>query len=173
MFGFKQLAHRQAVAGNLRRTTANIWNMVSVVNFSNDEYKGSQQAPAQQQIINPSSGLTSCNSHEKLKMDVRQMQKVSVYDILCAAITPRPIAFVSTCSTDGKVKNLAMFSFFMPVTSEPPTLAFSITRKRDDSMKDTLVNILETKHFVVNHCASSVFDKGYQGKPYIHTQFTR
>ena len=62
-----------------------------------------------------------------VEMDVRMMDRVARYRLLCAAIVPRPIAVVSTCSTN-QVHNLAAFSFFMPVTSEPPTLALSITR---------------------------------------------
>nr|XP_006820333.1 PREDICTED: uncharacterized protein LOC102803232 [Saccoglossus kowalevskii] len=68
------------------------------------------------------------SNHKKLHIDTKDMDSCSVYDILCASIVPRPIAFVSTCSLKDKVNNLAAFSFFMPVTSVPPTLAFSITR---------------------------------------------
>ncbi|XP_070558967.1 uncharacterized protein aq_928-like [Ptychodera flava] len=55
-----------------------------------------------------------------------------------------------------------MFSFssVSPVNHQP--LAFSITRKKTHGTKDTLVNILDTGHFVVNHTVQSVFDKGYQ-----------
>ena len=61
------------------------------------------------------------------EMDLQEMDMRSRYRLLCSSIVPRPIAFVSTCSTDG-VYNLAAFSFFMPVTADPPSIAFSITR---------------------------------------------
>ena len=72
--------------------------------------------------------------------------------ILTGVVVPRPIAFVSTRSTDGVV-NLAPYSFFNAVAYNPPTLVFSSSRKApgwDDKRKDTLTNIEETGEFVVN-----------------------
>ena len=72
------------------------------------------------------------------------------YKLMIGSILPRPIAFVSTISKDG-INNLAPFSFFNGITSNPPTICFSPARKRSDgSKKDTLVNIEDTKEFVVN-----------------------
>lgn len=67
------------------------------------------------------------------------------YKLLIGAIVPRPIAFVSTLSKDGK-PNLAPFSFFSGVASEPPTLLFCPANQTDAAAtpKDTLRNILET-----------------------------
>lgn len=59
------------------------------------------------------------------------------------------------------IKNLAPLSFFNCVTSEPPTVMFSITRKRDGSKKDTLVNIESGKDFVINHVTRDIFPKVY------------
>jgi flavin reductase (DIM6/NTAB) family NADH-FMN oxidoreductase RutF len=71
------------------------------------------------------------------------------YKIMIGAIVPRPIAFVSTISGAG-VGNVAPFSFFNGVSSEPPCLVFSVTRKSNGDKKDTLRNIEETRGFVVN-----------------------
>lgn len=71
------------------------------------------------------------------------------YRWMIAAIVPRPIAFVSTVSPEG-VTNLAPFSFFNGVSSEPPVLSVAISRKRDGSEKDTWRNIEATGEFVVN-----------------------
>jgi len=71
-----------------------------------------------------------------------------IYQWMIGCIMPRPIAFVSTLSRDG-VLNLAPFSYFNGVTSNPPTLCFAPARKRDGSKKDTLINIEQTKEFVV------------------------
>ena len=62
---------------------------------------------------------------------------------------PRPIAWVSTRSATG-IANLAPYSFFTAVGSRPPTLLFCPANRRDGTAKDSLVNILETKQFVVN-----------------------
>jgi hypothetical protein len=63
-------------------------------------------------------------------VDFSKVDNTTRYKILCASILPRPIALVSSLSKDGLVPNLAIFAFFMPVTSDrdPPTLAFSVTR---------------------------------------------
>lgn len=64
-------------------------------------------------------------------------------------IVPRPIAWVSSMSSEGVV-NLAPFSFFNGITSRPPTLMFVPVTKIDGTPKDTLRNIEATKEFVVN-----------------------
>lgn len=61
------------------------------------------------------------------------------YKLLIGAIVPRPIAWVSTLSTDGR-HNLAPFSFFAGVGSNPMTLLFCPASKPDGSEKDSLRN---------------------------------
>lgn len=61
------------------------------------------------------------------------------YKLLIGCIVPRPIAFVSTISPDGRF-NLAPFSFFNGVGSNPMTLLFCPANKPDGSEKDTLAN---------------------------------
>ncbi len=69
-------------------------------------------------------------------------------------IVPRPIAFVSTRGQDGRT-NLAPFSYFMGVASEPPMLAISV-HDRDGAPKDTARNIHETGEFVVNAATEDI-----------------
>lgn len=72
------------------------------------------------------------------------------YKLMIGSILPRPIAFISTISKGG-IYNLAPFSFFTGVTSDPPTICFSPTRRGSDgSSKDTVNNIKDTGEFVVN-----------------------
>ncbi|HBY64111.1 MAG TPA: flavin reductase family protein [Solibacterales bacterium] len=69
---------------------------------------------------------------------------------MVGVIVPRPIAFVSSLSTEG-VRNLAPFSFFTAVSANPPVICFSpMVRGSDGSLKDTLRNIEATGEFVVN-----------------------
>lgn len=58
-------------------------------------------------------------------------------------IVPRPIARVVTESADG-VTNVAPFSYFTGVSSEPPLVMISVQYQSDGSLKDTLRNIRET-----------------------------
>ena len=72
-----------------------------------------------------------------------------VYATMIRAITPRPIAWVSTVSPAG-VTNLAPFSYFSGICSSPAALMFSPVNRPDGSPKDTLVNIRSNGEFVVN-----------------------
>jgi flavin reductase (DIM6/NTAB) family NADH-FMN oxidoreductase RutF len=61
------------------------------------------------------------------------------YKLLIGGIVPRPIAFVSTVSPQGKY-NLAPFSFFCAVGSNPMTMLFCPANKQDGTEKDSLLN---------------------------------
>ena len=72
------------------------------------------------------------------------------HKIMIGSILPRPIALVSTISLDGK-NNLAPFSYFNGVCSNPPSIMFAPARRGyDGKTKDTLNNIESTKEFVIN-----------------------
>lgn len=75
--------------------------------------------------------------------------RVDVYATMIRCIAPRPIAWVSTISREG-VYNLAPFSFFTGVSSNPPAICFVTSRQDDGTKKGTLLNIEATGHFVVN-----------------------
>jgi len=71
-----------------------------------------------------------------------------VYRLAISFVNPRPIALVSSISSDG-VPNLAPFSFFNMVSANPPVLVVCPSRHRDSRKKDTLANIEATREFVV------------------------
>lgn len=72
------------------------------------------------------------------------------YKLLNGSVVPRPIAFVSSMSADGAL-NLAPFSFFNVVASNPMSVVFSVMRRgAEGGLKDTLRNIEETRDYVVN-----------------------
>lgn len=69
---------------------------------------------------------------------------------LLGAVAPRPICFASTMDNEGN-PNLSPFSFFNVFGSKPPILIFSPARRvRDNTIKHTLENVLETKEVVIN-----------------------
>jgi len=82
-------------------------------------------------------------------IDPKSLSQREIYTLMVSIIVPRPIALVSTCSSEG-VGNLAPFSFYNGVSSKPPCLMFSCAIGRDGAKKDTLRNIEETEEFVVN-----------------------
>jgi flavin reductase (DIM6/NTAB) family NADH-FMN oxidoreductase RutF len=88
-------------------------------------------------------------------LDPSLMDWKEAYRIANGSVLPRPIAFVSTISSNG-VPNLAPFSFFTVVAANPLTLAFCpMRRDGDGAKKDTLVNIEATGEFVINIVSES------------------
>ena len=74
-------------------------------------------------------------------VDPGSTDNASVYKLLIGSVVPRPIAFVSTISTEGAF-NAASFSFFTVASSNPPVVVFTVgNRKTPDPRKDTLRNI--------------------------------
>ncbi|MHC4128634.1 MAG: flavin reductase family protein [Planctomycetota bacterium] len=77
------------------------------------------------------------------------------YKLMIGCVVPRPIALVSTVSADGRF-NLAPFSFFNGVGSNPMTVMFCPANRPDDGGdKDTLRNCKPSEEggvgqFVVN-----------------------
>ena len=82
-----------------------------------------------------------------------------IHKLMIGSIVPRPIAFVSTISKNKK-NNIAPFSYFNGVCSNPPTIMFAPARRGwDGSEKDTLINIRDTKEFVVNIVSESITEQ--------------
>jgi flavin reductase (DIM6/NTAB) family NADH-FMN oxidoreductase RutF len=71
------------------------------------------------------------------------------YKLLIGSVIPRPVAWVSTMAFDGGL-NLAPFSYFQAVCSDPPTVVVSVGRRADGEWKDTAQNAVATGEFVVN-----------------------
>jgi flavin reductase (DIM6/NTAB) family NADH-FMN oxidoreductase RutF len=66
-----------------------------------------------------------------------------------ALVCPRPIAWVSTIDRAGVV-NLAPYSYFNAVSSEPPYVMFAPNAKTPGTPKDSHANLLEVPEFVVS-----------------------
>jgi flavin reductase (DIM6/NTAB) family NADH-FMN oxidoreductase RutF len=84
-----------------------------------------------------------------MELDLENEFADRAYLILASLVTPRPIAFVTTISPDGKI-NAAPFSFFNLLGAEPPILAIAPGDRDDGTPKDTARNIRLTHEFVVN-----------------------
>ncbi len=88
------------------------------------------------------------------KLSVPEIQR-----LLQGGIGPRPIALVSTISKSG-INNLTPFSFFNVFGANPPIIAFSPSRRgRDGSLKDTYLNLIDTKECVVNAVTYSMVEQ--------------
>ena len=79
---------------------------------------------------------------------VDQLDTAERYKLTTGLIIPRPIGWIGTQSADG-VANLAPYSFFNAVATNPPVLMFS-TGVFDGVIKDSLKNIRETVEFTAS-----------------------
>lgn len=79
------------------------------------------------------------------------------YQLMAQTIIPRPIAWVVT-ENDG-VLNVAPFSYFMGLSSEPPTMVISVGHKSDGSEKDTLRNLRESKRCTICMVDAELMEK--------------
>jgi len=77
-----------------------------------------------------------------MKLDFSTLSLKERYKIISRTVIPRPIAWIVS---EGEYLNIAPFSYFIPLSSEPPALLVSIGHKKDGSPKDTLKNIEEQK----------------------------
>lgn len=71
------------------------------------------------------------------------------YKLLIGTVIPRPIAFITTLSKDGR-RNAGPFSFFNVLTHDPAIVAIGVENYDDGRMKDTSRNIRETEEFTVH-----------------------
>lgn len=83
-------------------------------------------------------------------IDLNELPGKEAHAHLLASIGPRPIAFASTVSADGK-PNLSPYSYFNVFSTRPPVLIFSPNRRvRNNTTKDTLHNAEATREVVIN-----------------------
>ena len=80
--------------------------------------------------------------------DFAEIAAKDCYKLLVSTITPRPIAWVVSQDLQG-VLNAAPFSFFNAFAGDPPVVGIGIG-SHPGRVKDSRVNIQETKQFVVN-----------------------
>ena len=83
-----------------------------------------------------------------LSLNPAEMSERDNYAFLTGAIVPRPIALISTISNEGVI-NIAPFSYFTIVSSNPPMIAVSIQRRKGQR-KDTARNAIDSGEFVVH-----------------------
>jgi len=89
-----------------------------------------------------------------MEIDPCTLSGRDAYGLMIRCVVPRPIGWVSTVSPDG-THNLAPFSFFGGVSTDPMTVMLSVARRKG-SAKDTAANLLATREAVVHIPTRSV-----------------
>lgn len=98
-----------------------------------------------------------------MQIDPRSLSVSDRYKLLIGGIVPRPIAVVATVSPQGAL-NLAPYSFFNGVGSDPMTLLFCPANDAKGQEKDTLRNAKPvseggTGEFVVNVAPDALIER--------------
>ncbi len=84
-----------------------------------------------------------------MHLNMTELSGVKAYATMTQTIIPRPVAWVLTENEDGGY-NLAPFSYFNGISSDPPMIMMSIGVTPDGALKDTRVNIDARKEFIVH-----------------------
>ncbi|MGD9253843.1 MAG: flavin reductase family protein [Holophagae bacterium] len=92
-------------------------------------------------------------------IDTEATSWIELYRRLTEVVIPRPIALVATVDPEGNA-NVAPFSFFTVVSSNPPFIAFAPHRAgRSGSKKDTLRNIEQVGEFTVSVVTEEIAER--------------
>jgi flavin reductase (DIM6/NTAB) family NADH-FMN oxidoreductase RutF len=100
-----------------------------------------------------------------MEIDLEPLSERETYAILTQTILPRPIAWVLTDnSLPGDAQwNLAPFSFFNGISSEPPMVMFSIgSWDVSGRAKDTLLNLRSKPNFTIGIASQSLVKQVHQ-----------
>ena len=92
-----------------------------------------------------------------MQFDPASQAKLDNYKLLTNLVVPRPIAWVTTLGREGLI-NLAPFSFFNAVGTDPLYVAVSVAQNADGTPKDTARNIRARGEFVVNLVTEELFE---------------
>ena len=91
-------------------------------------------------------------STRNMQIKLDQLSTSATYFTLTQTVLPRPVAWILSENQESNF-NLAPFSYFNAVCSDPPLLMVSIGKQTDGREKDTIRNIKARSKFVV-HIAS-------------------
>lgn len=94
-------------------------------------------------------------------IDYSTQNGLQKYNLMGSSVIPRPIAWISTTNEDRSI-NLAPFSYFTPLSSEPATLIVSIGHKKNGELKDTLKNLRRTKKCTINIATPEFLEELHQ-----------
>lgn len=89
-------------------------------------------------------------------INASELDTATAYRLICGVVVPRPVAWITTLSRDGRV-NAAPFSSYNYVAHSPPMVAVNIGTRLGD-LKDTARNIRETGFFCINVATETVME---------------
>ncbi len=85
-----------------------------------------------------------------MEIDITALPPIEQYKLLSSTVVPRPIALVTTIS-DEFGDNAAPYSFFNCMGEDPPVMVLGLeTKRHNQALKDTTVNIRDNGQFVIH-----------------------
>lgn len=84
-----------------------------------------------------------------MHIDMSTLSPIQAYALMTQTVIPRPVAWILTGNSDNTY-NLAPFSYFNGLASDPPMIMISFGLAPDGAQKDTRVNIESRKEFIVH-----------------------
>jgi len=85
-----------------------------------------------------------------MEIDITALPPLEQYKLLASTVVPRPIALVTTIS-DEFGDNAAPYSFFNCMGEDPPVMVLGLeTKRHNQALKDTTVNIRDNGEFVIH-----------------------
>jgi flavin reductase (DIM6/NTAB) family NADH-FMN oxidoreductase RutF len=90
-----------------------------------------------------------------MHFDIDKMAAIDRYELLLGTVVPRPIALITTISSDGTI-NAATYSLFNVMGHDPAVAMISVLAHPDQRLKDTANNVLTTKEYVINLVSESL-----------------
>jgi len=84
-----------------------------------------------------------------VNIELNNMSSTAIYHLMTQTVIPRPIAWVLSKNNNDSL-NLAPFSYFNAVCSDPPLCMLSMGKKPDGTAKDTVTNLIEEAYCVVH-----------------------
>ena len=91
-----------------------------------------------------------------MTIEYKNIEPSDRYKLMANSVIPRPIAWIVT---EDEVVNVAPFSYFTPLSSNPPVMIVSIGHKSNGEPKDTLKNIRKTKKCTICIADDTQFEK--------------
>ena len=116
---------------------------------------------------------------EQVIADFRGLSVLERYLLMTQAVIPRPVAWMLTENegeSGGRSFNLAPFSYFNALSSDPPLVGVSVTEKPEGGEKDTLLNVRRTGMFAAHIAPMGMLEElnaSSAGLPYGESEVER
>ena len=84
-----------------------------------------------------------------MHIDMSTLSPIQAYALMTQTVIPRPVAWILTGNDDNSY-NLAPYSYFNGLASDPPMVMISFGLSPHGDLKDTRTNIEARKEFVIH-----------------------